>query len=259
MKKIKIFKYHGAGNDFLMIDSFKTDIILNHDEIIMLCHRHFGIGGDGLIFLRPSVNCDFEMDYYNADGSHAAMCGNGARCTVAFAFDRGYISRTSVFTAGDGTHEALFIKKESNESFVRISLNVKTSPQKINENEWLVNTGVPHFIKFVENIKNIEVYSEGKKIRFDEKFSPEGTNVNFVQRIGNELYIRTYERGVENETLACGTGITASALAAIEAFSLKNPVSVIALGGTLNVEKNDAEKVYLSGSATFVFETEIEI
>jgi diaminopimelate epimerase len=258
MRKVKVFKYHGAGNDFLMIDAMNTIPVLSQNEIARLCHRQLGIGADGLIFLCPGNDTDFRMKYHNSDGSLAEMCGNGARCAVAFASDSGYIGTMSVFTAGDGKHEAEIMKKEKNETTVKISLNLKTEPHQIENGDWYANTGVPHYVRFVENVRDIDVFTEGKSIRNDKLFSPEGINVNFVQNIDGTLYIRTYERGVENETLACGTGITAAALTAVKALGLTSPVFIHARGGKLCVEKNETGNIYLTGPATFVFKTEIE-
>ncbi len=258
---LKFEKYQGAGNDFILIDNRNQQIKdLKPETIKFLCDRHFGIGADGLMLLNAHEKYDFEMDYYNADGSNGAMCGNGGRCIVAFAKQLGIISEHTRFLAGDGLHEAFIDKQAKIKLKMADVLKVKQ-----NEDTFFINTGVPHHVEFDNDIFRIDVYAKGKEIRYSEKYKNEGTNVNFVQINKNEgIKIRTYERGVENETLACGTGAVASAIAYYQKFKPKvSIVKVKALGGELEIsfkeKDNKYTDVYLSGPAKHVFSGEIEI
>jgi len=252
---MKFYKYHGAGNDFILINNFSADKLnLSNLEIKKLCHRRFGIGADGLMILKKHSEFDFEMDYYNSDGTGGTMCGNGGRCIVAFAKKLNIISDYTKFIASDGLHEA-FINENN---IVKLKMNDVKDIIKFN-NDYTCYTGSPHYIKFEDNIKNKDVFLEGKKIRYSETFKDEGTNVNFIKiEDKNTLSIRTYERGVEDETLACGTGAVASALTFAEINNdISNEYKIKAKGGVLKVSFKKANNLYtdiwLIGPTEFVF------
>ena len=258
--KVPFFKYQGAGNDFVMIDNRSQHYQFSTQQIQQLCDRHFGIGADGLILLENSSTADFKMIYFNSDGRESTMCGNGGRCIVAFAKYLSLITRTTTFEAIDGMHYAEIIK----DNYIRLQMKDVSSVERYN-NDFVLNTGSPHYVKVVENINTINVYEEGKKIRYSEPFKAQGINVNFLQIVDeNTIIVRTYERGVENETLSCGTGVTASAIVASILFNKpKYSVSVSTKGGTLQVDfelkNNIYQNVFLSGNADYVFNGEIKI
>ncbi len=259
---IKFYKYHGTGNDFILIDNRNKDINLTERHIKFLCDRHFGIGADGLMLLENDDSLDFKMRYFNSDGKEGTMCGNGGRCIVAFAKKLNIIENKTVFKAVDGAHEAE-IRGADDVSLKMIDVDVENISNELEE--YFLNTGSPHHVKFINaDIDNIDVYNEGRKIRYSNKYAPEGTNVNFVQRIDTGIIkVRTYERGVENETLSCGTGVTASAIATF-LYNGNNhrEFKVLTKGGTLFVSFDYDKKfknVYLSGPATYVFSGEIDI
>ena len=258
--KVPFFKYQGAGNDFVMIDNRSQQYQFSTQQIQQLCDRHFGIGADGLILLENSSTADFKMIYFNSDGRESTMCGNGGRCIVAFAKYLSLITRTTTFEAIDGMHYAEIIK----DNYIRLQMKDVSSVERYN-NDFVLNTGSPHYVKVVENINTINVYEEGKKIRYSEPFKAQGINVNFLQIVDeNTIIVRTYERGVENETLSCGTGVTASAIVASILFNKpKYSVSVSTKGGTLQVDfelkNNIYQNVFLSGNAEYVFNGEIKI
>ena len=259
MMTIAFNKYQGAGNDFVIIDNRK-DLINPEDAILInrLCDRRFGIGADGLILVSEINGYDYEMKYFNSDGKLGSMCGNGGRCTAHFTLKHEIAAKEQKFMAFDGPHEA-----QVNNDIVRLQMADVTSHKLVDDN-YFINTGSPHYILFRDDVDTMNVYEEGKRIRWSEKFAPGGTNVNFIQVIDNGLKIRTFERGVEDETLACGTGVTASAIAAVlKGHFGTTPVNVRARGGDLKVEfkiSNDRiTNVWLTGPATFVFEGEIDI
>ncbi len=211
MKTIPFFKFHGAGNDFIMIDNRCGHYGLEDNEVAYLCDRHAGIGADGLIFLETDPEVSFSMRYYNADGKEATLCGNGSRCVVALANMLGEIGNNCVFRASDGLHDASVFSHELN-SWV-ISLEMKdVKEMKLYEDGCFLDTGSPHFVVPVEDLKAYPVVAEGCRLRHDARFC-QGTNVDFVEADGDGIKVRTYERGVEDETLSCGTGVTAAALA----------------------------------------------
>ena len=256
---IRFYKYEGAGNDFVMIDNrsllFPKD---NNEKIRQLCHRHFGIGADGLILLENDENSDFKMVYYNADGNESTMCGNGGRCIVAFAKQLGVIDNKTNFNAIDGLHQATI--ENGNVSLHMIDVD----QVNIHDSYIFADTGSPHHIKIVNNLNDYPVFTEGRKIR-NEVYGKEGSNINFVeQKNDNTFRIRTYERGVEDETLACGTGVTAAAIAmhATQKTS-DNLVHLLVEGGELSVSFDEKDGKYsnviLIGPATFVFDGQIEI
>jgi diaminopimelate epimerase len=253
---LRFCKYHGAGNDFILIDNrqhiFQPDI----NYIARLCERKFGIGANGLMLLEKSQQSDFAMRYFNADGHESTMCGNGGRCMVAFARKLGIIDDKTHFVASDGPHEAFILENKL------IALKMQdVSDVRIFPDHLFIDTGSPHYIRFVNNLSKVPVYDEGKKIRKDTSISKGGTNVNFVSlEKDGMISIRTYERGVENETLACGTGAVASAIASyLIANSDKSSYTVNVMGGKLQVNfeaesKNHFSNVWLTGPAEFVFE-----
>lgn len=254
-EKILFSKYQGAGNDFILIDN-RSGFFDPHDvkTIESLCNRRTGIGADGLILLQNKQNFDFEMVYYNADGLPASMCGNGGRCIVAFARDLQIITTKTVFLAVGGVHRA-----EIRGNQVKLQM---ADVDRISRNgkDFILDTGSPHYVTVVDNLETIDVYREGKAIRNSSLFSEEGINVNFVQTEGDGFYVRTYERGVEDETLACGTGATAVAIAMVHAQSKQGEIDipVRVRGGRLRVSFNSTNNrytdVYLYGPAEFVFE-----
>jgi diaminopimelate epimerase len=261
---IPFYKYHGAGNDFVMIDNrLPAPFDVKNPELIArLCHRNFGIGGDGLILLENDNESDFIMRYFNADGREGSMCGNGGRCIVAFANDLGIIDSEGSFSATDGIH---FFKVLDNDHFA-ISL-IDVTKIECKQNGYYIDTGSPHWVEFVPDLDGFDVYNEGKKIRLDPAFGEGGTNVNFLVDSENGLEVATFERGVEGETLACGTGVTASAMAYYLSKGWqvdKFEVSIRAKGGILHVSfkpnhDNDIptfSDVWLTGPALQVFKGE---
>ncbi len=259
--KIKFYKYQGAGNDFILIDNReKIADKLTVQEIHKMCDRHFGIGADGLMFLNEKEGFDFEMIYFNADGNEGSMCGNGGRCIVQFASDMGIKKNEYIFSATDGVHKAKidFDKK--------VSLQMSdVSEVEFSLDHFVLNTGSPHYIKFVSVADNVDVVSEGRKIRNSKEFTEKGINVNFVENLDDDLiFVSTYERGVEDETLSCGTGVTASALMAAHNENGFNHVDVKTKGGNLSVEfdkisDSEFKNIWLSGPATFVFSGDYKI
>lgn len=254
--KFKFYKYQGTGNDFVMIDnrelSFpKTDVSL----INKICDRKFGVGADGLILLEHDDATDFRMVYFNSDGNESTMCGNGGRCIVQFAFDLQLINSTTVFEAIDGLHHA-----EVKQNTVSLQMiNVETIDQH-NDGTVFMNTGSPHHVALVEGIDNFPIYDFGKEIRYSETYAPGGTNVNVVEPVTTTHYkVRTYERGVEDETLSCGTGATAVAIAMhYLGKTSDSSIHISVPGGELIIsfENHDSvyKNVFLEGPAQFVFE-----
>ena len=253
--QISFDKYQGTGNDFILIDNRKMEIQLSVEQIAFLCHRKFGIGADGLMLLELEPGLKFKMVYFNSDGKESSMCGNGGRCITAFAKKLGIITDSAKFLAIDGVHEATI----NEQNYVSLKMNDVKSVES-GADFFYLNTGSPHYVKMVEGVKNYNVFEEGKKIRNSERFLTEGTNVNFIEKTDDGVFVRTYERGVEGETLSCGTGVTASALvAAMNGVSNeKNSCKVSTLGGNLNVKfdkvlENNFYNIWLEGPAEFVF------
>ncbi len=253
--KIHFYKYHGTGNDFILIDNRNNEFaFIDKNIIYKMCSRNFGIGADGLMLLNNHNKYDFEMDYYNADGSGSTMCGNGGRCIVAFAKKLNIVNNSTTFIASDGVHEATI----NNNDIVKLKMTDVVSFKSDKEN-FIIDTGSPHYVIFKDDIKKINVLYEGKKIRNSNKFIKKGINVNFISENNNEIYIRTYERGVENETLSCGTGSVASAIAYYLKFKPNsNSIDLKTLGGNLKIKfektSNGFKNVYLEGKTKFVFE-----
>lgn len=257
-EKINFYKYQGAGNDFILIDN-RMGLIDKNDEVFIkkLCDRRFGIGADGLMLLQDSKNYDFEMIYFNADGAEGSMCGNGGRCIVAFARDLDIIQNKTVFLAVDGEHHASI-----NDDQVNLGM-IDVHQYKRDGDAYVIYTGSPHYVTMVNNLQYLDVYGQGYKIRNNETYEKEGINVNFVQKEENGYFLRTFERGVEDETYACGTGATAAAMA----IALKEnrngeiniPIRVV--GGQLyisfNKDGDSFTKVHLKGPANFVFQGQL--
>lgn len=250
------YKYHGTGNDFVIIDN-RSSFFPKDDDLLILkiCDRNFGIGADGLILLENHSTADFYMSYFNADGKPGSMCGNGGRCIVHFAKKMGLINDKAVFEAFDGLHEATI-----KDDVVSLKMN-DVNNIILNKNHVFLDTGSPHHVQFVKDIDDFDVKRIGADIRYSI-YREEGSNVNFVEKISEDLYsVRTYERGVEDETLACGTGVTAVALAIHETGkSISNKITLKTRGGTLKVEFDKNEKgyseIYLVGPATLVYKGE---
>jgi len=249
-------KYQGTGNDFVMIDNRSSHFEKKQKWIAHLCHRRFGVGADGLILIENVENYDFCMVYFNANGLEGSMCGNGGRCAVAFAKNLGIFDTETTFLAVDGEH---FAKIEGD--LVHLQMKDVDSIEQ-NAGHFFLDTGSPHYVEFVKNISTYDVFDKGRAIRNNERFREKGTNVNFVEILAeNTLQVRTYERGVEDETYSCGTGVTASVLA----YSLQNPKSPIfvkVLGGELQISYEKAgslyKNIFLIGKAQKVFEGKIE-
>lgn len=268
MQKIKFSKYQGAGNDFILIDNRNNNLEWSLDKIQFLTNRKFGIGADGVILLEQDDDADFYMRYFNPDGSQVGMCGNGSRCIGLFARDIGIKQDKLIFKALDGVHELDFIDYNDNykESLIKVKLNNVNNIKRIDENKYFLNTGVNHIVIFVKEIDLIKVDKIGSEIRYSKDFeSIGGTNVNFVEIVGdNEIKIRTYERGVEKETLACGTGATAAAIAtSLHTDNNTKMINVLTLGGKLsiffNVKTDRVDDIYLQGGAKLIFIGEIEL
>ena len=258
--KITFYKYQGTGNDFIFIDNRQNNFPKTDTKLIEnFCDRRFGIGADGLILLENDAETDFRMVYYNSDGNQSSMCGNGGRCIVAFAKSLNLISNETTFIATDGLHHASIFENGI------ISLGMKDVDEiKIESDYVFLNTGSPHHIIPVNDIENYDVKSNGAMIRYSDLYGKAGSNVNFVKQLSdNHFQLRTYERGVEDETFSCGTGATATAIA-MNAIGKTNSnhVYLDVEGGKLEVffkkTGNEYTNVFLKGPATFVFEGEIE-
>ena len=257
---IPFYKYQGTGNDVVILDNRAGNFTqLTSVQIAYLCDRRFGIGADGLMMLQLKDGYDFEMLYYNADGNEGSMCGNGGRCLVAFAKQMGVIDKTAAFLATDGFHEA--VVKEN--GWVELKMKDVHSIEK-SDDHVVLNTGSPHYIRWEKDIAKTAVYDEGKRIRNSSPFAKEGINVNFVQVHEDALSVRTYERGVEAETLSCGTGVTAAAIAASSPTIGQQEQKILTPGGELKVKfekisDSSFENIWLCGPATFVFSGTIEL
>ena len=258
--KIVFNKYQGTGNDFVMIDNRQEFFPKNDTKLIeKLCDRRFGIGADGLILLENDKETDFKMVYYNSDGNESSMCGNGGRCLVAFAKRLNVIDNKTTFVATDGLHHATILENGI------VSLQMKDVDEvKIESDYIFLNTGSPHHVMMVDDLENYDVKTNGARIRYSDLYGKAGSNVNFVSKLSeNHFRLRTYERGVEDETLACGTGATAVAIAMYAIHKTNsNHLKIDVEGGKLEVSFEEKDKqysnVFLNGPATFVFEGTIE-
>jgi len=258
--KIPFYKYQGTGNDFVIIDQFDQKYLTTKDQktIQRLCDRKFGVGADGLILLEPSDTYDFKMIYFNADGKEGSLCGNGSRCAVACMHMLGHFEGTGYFEASDGAHQATV----SAPNYVELKM------QDINHIErgkgfYILDTGSPHYVTFVEDLSDLDIVSTGRAIRYSSRFQEKGINVNFVEELEGGIEVSTYERGVEDETLSCGTGVTAAALAhALKLGDKEGPTEIKTKGGDLSVrfsyEKPAFTNVWLCGPATLVFQGNID-
>jgi diaminopimelate epimerase len=258
---IHFSKYQGSGNDFVVLDNRKHEYAsLTTDQIRRLCDRRFGIGADGLMLMNIKAGYDFEMKYFNADGREGSMCGNGGRCIIKFAYQLGIHRTDYKFWAVDGDHEA-----EIDTDGI-VSLKMKDVDKvKKKHGDFILNTGSPHYVKLVNDVMEMDIYKKGRDIRYSKDFEEEGINVNFVEQADEEkIIVRTYERGVEDETYSCGTGVTAAALVCYHNENGFNEVEVKTLGGSLSVEfdRMDDEhytNIWLSGPAEKVFEGKTEV
>jgi diaminopimelate epimerase len=266
---LRFTKMNGAGNDFILIDNRAGDVHLDRSQIVHLCDRHRGIGADGILLLEKAANhADFRMRYFNADGGEAEMCGNGARCFARFANKVAGAQKEISFETPAGVISAVLTGDRVTLRMTEptdLRLNIELRVAKENKTVHFINSGVPHVVIPVPRINDVDVRGEGSSIRYHKMFSPKGANVNFIEERGrNKIAIRTYERGVEDETLACGTGIVASALIFAGTENTNGPINVIARGGDeLQVGFEGADgrfyNVTLTGPAEFVFEGTIEI
>jgi len=257
--EIQFSKYQGTGNDFVIIDNRDGSIALSNQQIAFLCDRRFGVGADGLIILETAAGYDFSMAYYNADGTEGTMCGNGGRCLVQFAFDHGIVKEKYFFIAIDGPHEASIEKN----GWIHLKMS-DVKAVETSENFFVTNTGSPHYVQLVKNIKEFDVFSEGKNIRYNDRFKAEGVNVNFIEFHNDHLFVRTYERGVENETYSCGTGVTAAAITTHLHKAGSHRVAIQTLGGELAVSFNNQggghfNDIWLQGPGTFVYTASINL
>lgn len=279
--KVTLYKYHGAGNDFLIADARDKELILTASQISLLCHRRTGFGADGLMLLKNDPDRDFCMDYYNSDGSGGMMCGNGGRCIVAFAADCGITSFD--FIAPDGPHSASILSDNGREKTVRLKMKDVLSGERLSETEFFLDTGTRHYVRIVNDVDDFPVEEEGRKVRYQQRFAPIGVNANFVELTDSPqvsidkdnvlkcatLKVRTYEKGVEAETLACGTGIVASALSAHilsqhirhdvrYCYDIRSRISSLKVDF---VSDNDflAKDLYLTGPAYYVGKIECEL
>jgi diaminopimelate epimerase len=256
-------KYQATGNDFIILDNRSgTFNKSDHQFISSLCHRRFGIGADGLMLLESMPGFDFRMVYFNADGHEGSMCGNGGRCITAFAAGLSNQKSSFHFSAFDGPHQAEVLSENSGNFLIRLQMSDVKLPQQAG-NDWVLNTGSPHFIRFVEDVNSVDVRVKGSQIRNSETYLKDGINVNFVQVLNKEeIFVRTYERGVEDETLSCGTGVTAAAITSFAAgLTNQSVIQVKTPGGALKVsfapKAGSFSNVMLEGSAIRVFEGEI--
>jgi len=262
MATYTFYKYQGAGNDFIVIDNRNQLFNKENDDLVRrLCDRRFGVGADGLMLLQDVGGYDFEMVYFNADGREGSMCGNGGRCIVAFARDKGIIGKTTDFLAVDGHHYA-----ELDEQGDCVSLQmIDVDGIRRDGDAYVLDTGSPHYVELVEDLESFPVVAEGRRVRYSAPYRSAGINVNFVEAETEGYYVRTYERGVEDETLACGTGATAVAIAIAghEGRDGSFAIPIRVAGGSLTIrffkEGNHFKDVFLDGPAKFVFKGEITL
>lgn len=242
--KIRFAKYQATGNDFVLIDNRSGQYSFTRDQIEKVCHRRFGIGADGVMLIEKHPDLDFNLVYFNRDGSQS-LCGNGSRAAVHMAASLGLLNGKTTFNAYDGAHAAELLPG----GIIRLKMNNVEKIGKLGEDMFL-NTGSPHYVRLVKNLREYPVFADGKKIRYSDAFQPEGINVNFIELLSdNTIFVRTYERGVEDETFSCGTGVVAAALAA-SSKGYNSPVSVKTLGGELSVEFKTRQAASHSGNGS---------
>lgn len=257
---LEFYKYQGTGNDFIMVDDRDGKYAtINSEQIAKLCHRRFGIGADGFIFLRPSEEYDFEMVYYNSDGKESSMCGNGGRCILRFAHDLGINRENYSFMAIDGVHYGVI-----SDNVVSLQMKDVSTIEERGEHSLFMDTGSPHHIQFMSTLPEEEFVQQAKEIRHSPQYAAEGVNVNFVSIKGKELSMRTFERGVEDETYSCGTGVTAAAIASNhKGLSKGNHLYIHTPGGKLElqfkVKDGHYSDIWLTGPAEQVFKGEISL
>lgn len=257
---LHFYKYQGTGNDFVIVDNRQGECELTRAQVAFLCDRRFGIGADGLMLLNAHPDYDFQMRYYNADGGEGSMCGNGGRCLVRFAADCGIRRSEYRFLAIDGEH---FASLETDGTVALKMQDVKKITY--DHGNYILNTGSPHFVDLVDDVMHLNVVERGRQVRYSDPFRHEGINVNFVQQTeeADKIIVRTYERGVEDETWSCGTGVTAAALVCYHNENGYNRVEVKTKGGRLSVEfdriHDHYENIWLIGPAVKVFEGDIEL
>lgn len=248
---ITFFKYQGTGNDFIMVNAVDKGITLEPLQIQRLCNRKFGIGADGIILIKADVKTDFYVDYYNPDGSQS-FCGNGSRCAVAFAFaENVFEGKTCSFNAIDGTHTGEVLDIDN----IEISMRDVEGVEEV-DGDFVLDTGSPHFVRRCNALKELDIITEARKVRYNQRFSEQGINVNFISQNESEIHMRTYERGVEDETLSCGTGVTAVALSSVSEDGVYAR-KIITKGGDLMVNFKKSgdlfQTIRLQGAAKFVF------
>jgi diaminopimelate epimerase len=253
------YKYQGTGNDFIIFDNREGLINFSKTQIAQLCDRHFGIGADGLMLLQEEKGFHFRMVYYNSDGGESTMCGNGGRCMIAFAHKLGLIDTKADFIAIDGEHRSSILEN----GLISLQMN-NVNKINIHSDHTILNTGSPHYVLWVNDVKDMDIFNNGRKIRNQPEFQPDGINVNFVEKTGTGLWVRTYERGVENETLSCGTGVTAAAIAETGEDTGTFATVVNTPGGVLQINFTkdtplSAKDVLLCGPAQYVFEGRIAV
>jgi len=254
---IRFQKYQGTGNDFIILDGREELPPLSEEKIRLMCHRRFGIGADGLMIYLQKEGYDFEMKYFNADGREGSMCGNGGRCIVRYCYNTGIHKDYFRFLAVDGEHEA----EIDLNGWVRLKMN-DVNKVALTGGDYILNTGSPHYVKYVNDIDHYRVADEGRQIRNSNAYADNGINVNFVETLDDHtIFVRTYERGVEAETWSCGTGVTAAALVSAHNETGFNQVDVETLGGKLSVEfdrvnEGEYRNIWLCGPAEFVYRGE---
>ena len=257
--QLQFYKYQGTGNDFVLFDNRDQSVKLSNKEVEFLCDRRFGIGADGLILLENAEGYDFKMVYYNSDGNESSMCGNGGRCIARFAFDLGIPGDIYRFIAIDGEHLAT-----NKDGLISLKM-IDVERYEEYDDAIFIDTGSPHYVEFLDDVKGIEILKRAREVRYSERYADEGVNVNYVQKEGlNHLLMRTYERGVEDETYSCGTGVTAAVLASYIKNGFEDQeIMVTTKGGELSLsfEKDESgfKNIWLKGPATFVFKGEISL
>lgn len=256
---IHFYKYQATGNDFIIINNLNNTVNLHSQDIEFLCNRKLGIGADGLILIEKKLNYDFYMNYFNADGKQGSMCGNGGRASVLFFYEHVLSKDNYCFYAPDGVHHAQISSSKI------VSLQMKNIHEITpHENDHIIDTGSPHYLKYVSNIDHVVVVEEGKKIRNSAPFKEKGINVNFIEDKINHICVATFERGVEDETLSCGTGVTASAILWKKNILGENMVDIVTKGGHLQVKftnfgNHNFQNVWLQGASLFVFNGSISL